>query len=489
MLAGATLTFAFAPFGAWPVTLLALAVAVRQLKRTENKGFLTGWLFGIGWFGVGISWVHVSIADFGGLPLIGSIAMMALLCGYLSLYPALAFYLTKRFFGASLWPLALPFMWVLSEWLRSWMLSGFPWLSLGYSQIDSPMSGWFPVIGETGVTALIVSLSTLLAVAGSKRHLLMAGLAITVTYVSGWVATGYSWVTPTRTVSMAMVQGNIAQSLRWQPEQDLPTMLKYRTLTEPLWDSDVVIWPEAAVPKLEPLAQDYLAAMDTRAAETDSALITGIVNFNWESEDAWNSMVVLGKKQPDSRSGHYRYFHHNRYAKHHLLPVGEFVPFEDLLRGLAPIFDLPMSSFARGDFQQTNIIANGVSMAPALCFEIAFPRQVRANVHDDTDAIITLSNDAWFGKSHGPAQHMQIARVRALEFGRPVIRSTNNGISGFIDHRGDLVAQLPQFEAGSLTAPVLTTTGKTPYNRFGDTLVWSLTLLMLLLALRLRRAS
>ncbi|GGW75836.1 apolipoprotein N-acyltransferase [Alteromonas halophila] len=487
MLAGASLTFAFAPFGVWPVTILACAIAVRQLHRTEHRGFLTGWVFGLGWFGAGISWVHVSIADYGGLPLIGSVGMMALLCAYLSLYPALAFYLTRRLFPAHLMPLALPFFWTLSEWLRSWVFSGFPWLSLGYSQIDSPLAGWFPILGETGISALLVCLGAALALAHTRAALLRAGLAIAIAYVSGWVASTYSWVTPERSISMAMVQGNIAQSLRWVPEQDGPTMEKYRTLTEPLWDNDVIIWPEAAVPKLEPLALDYLAEIDKKAAQTNSALVTGIVNFNWENDDAWNSMIVLGKKQPDAQQGHYRYFHSNRYAKHHLLPIGEVVPFEDLLRGLAPIFDLPMSSFARGDFQQPNIQANGVSMAPALCFEIAFPRQVGANVHNDTDAIITLSNDAWFGNSHGPAQHMEIARVRALEFGRPVIRSTNNGISGFIDHRGNVTSRLPQFEVGSLSSPVTLTRGITPYGRFGDILIWGLTLAMLVLAWRLRR--
>ncbi|MCU7553813.1 apolipoprotein N-acyltransferase [Alteromonas sp. ASW11-19] len=489
MASGASLTLAFSPFYAWPVALVALALGVRQLAKLPGNGFKAGWLFGLGWFGAGISWVHVSIADFGGLPLIASVALMALLCGYLALYPALAFYLTKRFFAARLWPLALPACWMLSEWLRSWVLTGFPWLSIGYSQLDSPLQGWFPILGETGVSALLVALAALLAVSSDRASWLRASLAIAIAYVSGWVAGQHNWVTPHKTYQVAMVQGNIKQSLRWIPEQDAPTMKKYRTLTEGLWDSDLIIWPEAAIPKMEYLALDYLAEVDARAAQENTALITGIVNYNWESEEVWNSLLVLGKADSSDESGHYQYSHNNRYAKHHLLPVGEFVPFEDLLRPLAPLFDLPMSSFSRGDFQQRNLLANGIRLAPAICFEIAFPRQVMANVHHNTDMIITVSNDAWFGRSHGPAQHLQIARARAAEMGRPLVRATNNGITAFVDHRGQTISQLAQFEAGSITAPITTTRGMTPYHYFGDFLPGGLTLLLLGLAVARQRRS
>ena len=241
------------------------------------------------------------------------------------------------------------------------------------------------------------------------------------------------------------------------------------------------------------LAQDFITDMNAEAARYDTAIITGVVNYNFESQEAWNNLIVLGKSHADDEQGHYRYFHGNRYAKHHLLPIGEFVPFEDLLRPLAPLFDLPMSSFSRGDFQQPNLLANGLHLAPAICFEIAFPRQVRANLYADTDFIITVSNDAWFGRSHGPAQHLQIARMRAKELGIGVIRSTNNGISAFIDHRGKVVAQLPQFETAALSAKLSTVSGSTPYRQWGDFPLWLLTgltgLVFLILKLRERGAQ
>lgn len=472
----------------WPLVVPAVALAVHQFTKLAHKPFLAGWLFGLGWFGVGISWVHVSIADFGGLPLIASLLLMALLCGYLSLFPAIAFWVTARYFPARIWPLTLPFFWVLSEWVRSWLLTGFPWLSLGYSQIDSPLSGWVPIIGETGITALIIICATALGVVRNTKQLLGAITITFLIYCSGWVASHHHWVSPKHTYNIAMVQGNIPQSLRWEPEQDTPTMNTYLNLTEPLWQqADVIIWPEAAVPKLEPLAIPYLSQVDKRAFSENTALITGIVNYNWETDNAWNNLIVLGKKSATDITSNYRYFHNNRYAKHHLLPIGEFVPFEDWLRPLAPLFDLPMSSFSRGEFKQANLIANGIHFAPAICFEIAFPRQVAANINNNTDIIITVSNDAWFGHSHGPAQHLEIARMRALEFGRPVVRATNNGITAFINEKGVITAQLPQFVAASITAPVTATTGFTPYHYIQDLGVWIIVTLLLIAGIWLVR--
>ncbi|MFC3095963.1 apolipoprotein N-acyltransferase [Alteromonas sediminis] len=477
-LSGACLTLAYAPFDMWLITPVALVLFLRQWPKVPTKRvFVLGWCFGAGWFGAGISWVHVSIADFGGLPLIGSIALMALLCSYLALFPALALYLTTRFTAKHWWPVALACIWFFTEWLRSWVLTGFPWLSLGYSQLSSPLSGWMPVVGETGLTSLLVLLSACWALWSVKRQWQSLILITAVVVLGGYTLNQVPWVKASHTYTVSMVQGNIPQSLRWVPEQDEPTMQRYRALTDTLWDSDIVVWPEAAVPKLESLSQPYLIELDYTAAQTDTGLVTGIINYNFESGEVFNNVIALGQSGHNEENGHYRYFHANRYAKHHLLPIGEFVPFEDLLRNLAPIFDLPMSSFSRGNYQQANLLVNGASIAPALCFEIAFPRQLRANVTSTTDMILTVSNDAWFGRSHGPAQHMQIAQVRAKELGLPVIRATNNGITAFVDHNGNISSMLPQFETATLTDNVVTTRGQTPYRQLGD---WPLVFIYLL---------
>lgn len=415
--------------------------------------------------------------------------MMALLVAYLAVYPALAGYLLRKYFSPALWPLAVPFFWLLFEWLRSWVLSGFPWLSLGYSQVSGPLSGWMPVLGETGVSILLVVTGAGLATLLTAKRFAHCALLLLIVGMGGWSLNGIDWVkVKSVPVSMAMVQGNIKQELRWVPEQDRPTMEKYLNMTDDHWHNDVIIWPEAAIPKLEPVSRNYIRELDERASDSNTGLITGIVNYNFETRDAFNNLIVVGNKEADDTEGHYRYFHGNRYAKHHLLPIGEFIPFESWLRGLAPIFDLPMSSFSRGDFQQQNLVANGLHFAPAICFEIAFPRQVGANLYDDTDVIITVSNDAWFGNSHGPDQHLEIAQARAKEFGLPVVRATNNGITAFIDHTGQIQSRLPQFQAAVLSDRVRLTEGKTPYRRYGDLTVLLLSLLSLCVAIVIKRS-
>ncbi len=194
----------------------------------------------------------------------------------------------------------------------------------------------------------------------------------------------------------------------------------------------------------------------------NSAIITGVVNQGKDGQ-FYNSILSLGVNP----YGDYSFDMDKRYHKHHLLPFGEFVPFEDVLRPLAPFFNLPMSSFSRGDFIQPNIVANGKHMDPALCYEIIFSEQVRQNVTDDTDFILTLSNDAWFGHSIGPLQHMEIARMRALELGKPLIRSTNNGVTAVTDHKGKVIEQIPQFETAVLRAELVPTDGQTPYRIVG----------------------
>ncbi|MEP1446678.1 MAG: apolipoprotein N-acyltransferase [Paraglaciecola sp.] len=483
---GALLTFAYAPFSFWFTTFLSLSSFIYLLSNASPKqGFKLGFAFGLGWFGAGVSWVHVSIADFGGIPLLGSLTLMLLLSGYLALFPALSFSVLCRYFNQNLWPIALPFIWLLFEWVRSWLFTGFPWLSLGYSQLSGPLSGWFPVIGEFGVSGVIILLSTVMATGLIAKKWIPSFLLVTVLFVSGITLNHVEWAKPTgQKARIAMVQGNIEQALRWTPEQDQPTMDKYKNMTAAHWHNDVVIWPEAAIPQLEPVATEYLTEMDNIAAQTNTGLITGIVNYNFETREAYNNLIGLGQKQSNDLNdasparGQYHYFHSNRFAKHHLLPIGEFIPFEDWIRGIAPLFDLPMSSFSRGDFQQGNIEAKGYHFAPAICFEIAFPRQISANLYYNTDFIITVSNDAWFGGSHGPAQHLEIAQARAKEFALPVLRATNNGITAFINHRGEIQSRIPQFEAAVLEDTMQQVKGYTPYRFLGDWIIWCLSLLI-----------
>jgi apolipoprotein N-acyltransferase len=471
--AGLSLVFAYAPFSQWYLTLFIPAIVFYQIANQSPKisAKLMG-VFALGWFTSGISWVHVSIDQFGGLPLAVSLTLMLFLCLYLALFPALSAYLTAHFSNKkrlNLW-LLIPF-WLIGEYLRSVVLTGFPWLSLGYSQINSPLAHFAPLIGEVGISALVILINVcLVKVALSLKQNGKNSLTIPITIIV--IITGLSfslanvnWVQTTgKTTKVALVQGNIAQSIKWAPEQEWPTMLKYLDLTRINYDADIIIWPESAIPAMEPAVQDYLSTVNQSALLNDSAIITGILNYNFESKEYFNSLIVLGNKQDKDEQGYY-YNHSNRYSKNHLLPIGEFVPFQEILRPIAPLFNLPMSSFSRGDYVQHNLIAKNLNILPLLCFEIVFPHQLAANLTEQTNILLTVSNDAWFGNSHGPHQHMEIARMRALEFGRPLLRSTNNGVTAVVDHHGDFIARIPQFEEGVLKTDVALVVGETPYSR------------------------
>ncbi|WP_371377188.1 apolipoprotein N-acyltransferase [Thalassotalea aquiviva] len=470
--AGGLMVFAFAPFSIWPLTLLCVSFWLTQLRNQPPKHvFYQGLVFGFGWFSVGISWVHVSIAQFGGMPLIISLLLMALLCLYLALYPALAAWCSAKFTRQQQINLYyLPFFWLLAEYCRAHFLTGFPWLSLGYSQIDSPLSALAPIVGETGITFCLMLLCVSSVNILYRRHILANTLVIATIALSVLVAGAQTFTHDRQqTVSVALVQGNIKQELRWDEEQEQRIIDLYVEMTTDLYtDHQLIIWPEAAIPRLEPLAQDTLMMLDQKAVDNNSSLITGVINFDIHSKSFFNRLLVLGKKHPDDISGDYYYRNANHYDKHHLLPIGEFVPFEDLLRPIAPLFNLPMSSFSRGDFSQTNIMANGLHIAPLICFEIAFPKQLAANINEQTDVLLTVSNDAWFGDSHGPHQHLEIARMRALEFGLPMLRATNNGLTALIDHKGEISADIAQFEQAILSNNISLVTSHTPYRHYAN---------------------
>lgn len=486
--AGMITTLAYAPYDIWWLPFISFALFSLLLNNTatSRQAAAYGLVFGLGWFGCGISWVHVSIDQFGGLPLVASLGLMALLIAYLALFPALAGWLTHRLKTPAISPLLLASCWTLSEWLRSWLFTGFPWLSPGYSQIEHGLHHYAPLIGETGISFLLLfSAAAVAQVFINVKPVWRYGYAL----VSGLILAGGQWLVPLQgwqyqqnSVSVLLVQGNIRQEMRWVPEQEWPAMQKYMDLTRPYFGTEIIIWPEAAIPRLEPLAEPFLENLNRAAFYQGSAVISGIIDYRHQTQQAWNNLIVAGRREHTDNEGNYFYSHQNRYSKHHLLPIGEFVPFESLLRKLAPIFDLPMSSFSRGSYVQPNLVANGYQLLPAICFEIAFPAQIAANFSEETDLLLTVSNDAWFGDSIGPHQHLQIARMRAKEFGRPVLRATNNGVTATIDADGSIRQQLPQFTADVLQDQIQLTSGLTPYSRFGNWPVFTISLLILLVA-------
>lgn len=464
---GAITTLSFAPYQIWPLAIVSPALLLLLIHNQSPKHSLwIGYAWGLGQFASGISWVYVSIAGFGGMPLIANLSLMGLLIGYLAIYTGLFTWALNRFFSKndlSRFFLAAPALWLICDWLRGWVMTGFPWLWLGYSQIDAPLGSFAPLGGVELVTLLIMLSAAALGYAILNKAWLIAVIpAILIS--TGFGIRHVEWVTPNpeKTTTVALIQGNIDQAMKWLPSQRWPTIMKYADESRQNWDADIIIWPEAAVPAFELEIPSYLRNLDSAAKMNDTSIITGILNQS-EDNKYYNSILAIG----NTPYGDYSYDLEERYHKHHLLPFGEFVPFEDILRPLAPFFNLPMSSFSRGDFVQPNIVANERHLAPALCYEIIFNDQVRQNVTNDTDFILTLSNDAWFGKSIGPLQHMEIARMRALELGKPLIRSTNNGVTAVTDHKGKIIEQIPQFETAVLRAELTSTDGQTPYRLVG----------------------
>lgn len=477
IISGAGATLAFAPYSLWPFAFISpLCLFLLLHQQTTKRATWLGFVWGLGYFGAGVSWVHVSIDNFGGMPMAAGLFLMIGLISYLALYPMLFSFLTTRFFShssLSKYLLALPALWLVTDWLRGWVFTGFPWLWLGYSQIDSPLSAWGPIFGVEGITAIIIiSVGAVTYSLLEKKWGLL--LIPAILGITSFTIKSFDWVNPQpeKATKVALIQGNINQALKWLPSERWPTIMKYMDLTRKNWDADLIIWPEAAIPALELEIPSFLRNLDSAATMNNSTVITGIVGES-PTGNFYNNIISLGVNGTNG----YDYKQQPRYSKHHLLPFGEFVPFENILRPIAPIFNLPMSSFSRGDYIQPNMEASGSHLAPALCYEIVYGEQVRENITAQTDYILTLSNDAWFGTSIGPLQHMEMAQMRALETGKPVIRSTNNGVTAITDHKGNITEQIPQFTTAVLRGEVIPTTGTTPYRYWGT---WPLYLLVML---------
>lgn len=464
MAAGTLTPLCMAPFDFWPLSLLSLGLLYLSLRELAPKAaMLRGWSYGFGLFGAGTSWIYVSIHDFGGASPLLAGGLMLLFSAAVALFFALPAWLWSRWLrnGSGLGDaLAFAALWVAQEAFRGWFLTGFPWLFAGYSQLDGPLAGLAP-LGGVWLIGFVLAFSAALLVnlprlRQQPRALSLGLLLLLLFWGTGWSLQQYSWTEPAgKALSVAAVQGNVAQNMKWDPAQLNAQLALYRDLSIKGPRVDLLVWPETAVPVLKDYAGSYLQAMDAFANDRQTTLITGVPVREVDADGNkrfYNAITVIGKGQ-------------GTYLKQKLVPFGEYVPLQDVLRGLIAFFDLPMSDFARGPADQPLLQAQGYQVAAYICYEVVYP-EFAAGLAAQSNLLLTVSNDAWFGHSIGPLQHLQMAQMRALEAGRWMIRATNNGMTVLIDPQGQITAQLPQFEQGVLYGDVVPMQQLTPYLRW-----------------------
>ncbi|QKT03104.1 apolipoprotein N-acyltransferase [Ectothiorhodospiraceae bacterium 2226] len=475
LLAGAALPLAFAPFHLWPLAVLAPLVlfALWLPPLTPRRAAWRGYLFGLGMFGVGVSWVFVAIHVFGETGLGGSLFLTGAFVAFLALFPATLGYVNARLraqvagqgglrAAAVTLLLLFPATWTLWEWVRGWFFTGFTWLHLGYSQIDGPLGGVAALTGVYGLSWLLALTAGLLVYAwlAARYRVRAAGAAAAAVllWVAGAALAQITWTEPDgEPLRVVVVQGNIPQEIRWDDDQFERTKALYWDLTRPhLGTADLVVWPENAIPGFYHwLADGYFAELERELRASGTDLMLGLPYRDRATGAYYNSVLTLG---PDERQ-----FYH----KHHLVPFGEFVPLEQQLRGLFGFFDLHMSSFSRGEANQAPVSGAGCRIGVSVCYEDTFGEYIARSV-PQANLLVNVTNNAWFGDSIAPHQHLQITRLRARETERPLVRATTNGISAVIDAQGHLVARGPQFEQVVLTGEVQPRRGATPYARTGN---------------------
>jgi apolipoprotein N-acyltransferase len=455
--AGAASVAAFAPLGVYPVALVTFGwLAHAWAAREPRQCFWAGFAFGLGFFLGGVSWVYVSLHEFGDMPAALAAFATLIFCAFLALFPAAAGWLQARIPASATLraTLLIPASWTLFEWLRSWILTGFPWLSVGYAAVGWPVQGYAPLGGVFALSFLTLSAAGMLALvaSGAQRRWAWLG-AIVAIALAGEALRHVEWSTPRAgPFSVALLQGNIEQSLKFDPARYERTLETYARLAEET-DARLIVFPETALPRfLDQVDRSYLRRLDAVAQRNGGDLLLGVPTRR-SADEFFNSVISLGVSPIQA------------YHKMHLVPFGEFVPpgFAWTLR----LVNIPMSDFSRGRPAQPLIAVAGEQVAVNVCYEDAFGDEIAARLPEAT-LLVNMSNVAWFGDSLAPAQHLQIARLRAIETARMHLAATNSGITAAIDRDGRVLVQLPQFTEGRLETSAQGYSGATPYVRLRD---------------------
>ncbi len=485
MLLGVMGVAGFAPFYLFPFSVLSLA-GLFWIWTHRTDPFAGAWLgfaFGLGYFGAGVSWIYVSLHDFGAMPMPLAVAATLLFCAFLSLFPALVGYLQAK--NHAHWAIKslvlIPALWVFSEWVRGWVFTGFPWLAMGYSQAPySPLAGFAPILGVYGVSLVTaISAGLLGGVIFDQRenttHNRKIWLSLLlVVWVAGYALKQIAWTHPEGDpVTVSLLQGNIPQDMKWQESRVQSTLATYRDLVLAS-SSRLIILPETAIPLFyHNVPREYLEALSDKARENNGAVLIGLPESEGNStESYYNSVLSFGANAPQI------------YRKFHLVPFGEYVPLRSVFGWIIDGLQIPLTDFSRGSTYQKPMDVAGQRVAVNICYEDVFGEEIIHQLPLAT-LLVNVSNDAWFGDSVAPTQHLQISQMRALESGRYMLRATNTGVTAIVNQHGEIEQRLPEFVTGMLDGKAQGYAGATPFVRWGNRVILVLLGLMLVVSLNL----
>ncbi len=485
LLAAGALILSFAPFDIWFIAPFALAIFHQSLLKADLKQTLyRSFYFGLCFYLLGVHWVWVSIHVHGGTPAALATIMTLGFCAILSFFLILPFGLLFYFIKSTPVGRTLGFaaIWFLHEWTSTWIFTGFPWLLLGYSQTESPFAGLAPIVGTLGLSFILALMAALISCAKEdikQQSFQTLSIILVVILVFAPVFKDHEWTSKKEKdpYSVAIVQPNYTLEQKWDLAMLMPIREFYQDNLKSLKGTDIILWPESAFTEIYQEAPDLIDALQQTAEKQNNALIFGMPT-EWDKNGRtvyYNSIHGAGLAS-------------GMYHKQKLVPFGEYVPFEEQLRGLIYFFDLPLSEFSKGPKEQVFLNAKQWRVAPYICYELVYPDFVSGSA-SKADLLLTVSNDTWFGKSIGPKQHMQMAQMRALETGRYLIRGTNDGITAVVDPQGKITDQLPQFERGVLKSEVYAMKGLTPLMQYGTLPFLILSGLIVLVGFKRRQAK
>jgi apolipoprotein N-acyltransferase len=442
---------------------------------SPRRAAVIGFWFNAGTFSVGTYWLYIAIKEFGHAPFYLALLLMAGLVAIMGSYHALlgwavAKYLPSR--GAMRWLVGIPGAWLLIEWWRSWFLTGFGWLALGYAHTDNWLGSLAPVVGQYGLGLLTLVLAGALValLLGDKRLRIVSGAIFVAIWGVAFALRGIEWTQPySRPITVAVVQGAIPQDAKWLDENLESIIDTYTKRTREAYGADLIVWPESAIPDLANYHIELYRNVYQEASAKGSSLMMGTLraeeNAKTGEEEYFNSVLVMDKATPGV----------GWHDKHHLVPFSEFFPVPGFVRTWLRLMTLPYSDFNRGAAQQAPLEAAGQRIAASICYEDAYGSTQLPALRTAT-MLVNVTNDAWFGHSTARYQHLQISRLRAREAGRPLVRAANDGVSAVIGARGEIVAMAPEYEVNVMRSSIQPRIGLTPYARTGNWLVVCLAL-------------